>query len=133
MPNNFFIFSDAIPNSGELNPKNLIDLIKSWDEKVYANVSISAFNIGNKKAEALLHRITCEMKGYYFYISINKITDALAQFIVLIQFKQKGPSWSEPYEDGSGLGTVITLNYAIYDEDDLFFGVLGIDFLYSDL
>ena len=130
----FMFFSDGKPNMGESQPENLINLIKSWDKKTNANAHISLFNIARKNIENLLHLISCAMKGYYFYIpSYNRITEFIAKFILLIHIKQSGPVWSEPYFDNSGLGWVITLNYAIHDENNFFIGVLGIDFLYESL
>lgn len=130
----FMFFSDGKPNMGESNPEILINLIKYWDQKTNANAHISLFNLARKNIENLLKSISCAMKGFYFYIpSYHRISEFISEFILLIHVKQSGPVWSEPYFDEYGLGWVITLSYAIHDQNDFFIGVLSIDFLYESL
>lgn len=137
------VFSSGLINSMMDSEIPLIKQISNYREAnpdINFSISFIDFNKNNiilGNHNSLLQEISCTNKG--LYLNINSDAD-LYKLEILFLYMRIGNafnyvSWTSPYEDGAGLGKVITATLPIYDNTvtpAFLLGVIGTDVLYED-
>ena len=134
-----FIVSSGIVSNGENRKNNLLSLISTLN-----NQTIDGFTVGaaiypiligtNETSITFFRELACQENGIYSNItSSSQINDVIQNGYSRAMELNKTNNyvtWTEPYEDSSGAGTVVSCAKAVFDDSvtpKRLLGVVAID------